>query len=412
MVDWKIFQGNQASADEKLAQLLAMEAPSWRQFSDSTKIPEDADEQTKRAAEEAAAQRAARRAADDDEYWQQLREKASARSRDIQRGKTFQLRVDMSAADSPTNPYERVIEAVNAALYLRRPLMITGRPGSGKTSLAYAIAHELALGPVLLWPVTTRSVLQDGLYQYDAIARLQDAQLSEQLSRLSTAAGLSNQSTQTALQKAADNFANIGQYIRLGPVGTAFWPSKYPRVLLIDEIDKSDINLPNDLLNLFEEGEFEIPELKRLAKSDVQPQSVESEDGIALEIPQGKVRCREFPLIIMTSNGEREFPPAFYRRCLRVPMPTPKEPALRAIVAAHLGKTNAAQFSDVIEDFVARQNQDAYASLPTDQLLNLIHLLANKPNQLTEPLNRNSLERLLFNPLNSGSEAEAEDADG
>ncbi|MEL7316887.1 MAG: AAA family ATPase, partial [Cyanobacteria bacterium J06559_3] len=301
MADWKIFQGSQASADAKLAQLLAVDPPDWRQFVDA--------EQQAEWDEKA-----------DQKYWQKLRQIAAKKTRDIRRGETFRLRIEAATPDVPSteptppeNPYAEVIEAVNAALYLRRPLMITGRPGSGKTSLAYAIARELNLGPVLLWPITARSVLQHGLYEYDAIARLQDAQLREQLMKLDE-----GEVDKTKLQQVAADFTNIGQYIRLGPVGTAFYPSQYPRVLLIDEIDKSDINLPNELLNLFEEAEFPIPELQRLSKSGAKLQSVESAEGETLQVRDGVVRCRQFPIVIMTSNGERDFPTAFYRRCLRV----------------------------------------------------------------------------------------------
>ena len=393
MTDWKIFQGNQSTAEEKLKQLLSVEAPSWRQFVD----------------EEQKASWKTKEKKQDTQYWKQLRAQAKKKTRDVQRGDKFRLRIQSvpnpETDKLPKNPYEEVIEAVNAALYLRRPLMITGRPGSGKTSLAYALAHELNLGPVLLWPITTRSSLKNGLYSYDAIARLQDGQLYEQLMKL----GDSNAAQQEEKQKeAAANFKDIGQYIRLGPVGTAFLPSDTPRVLLIDEIDKSDINLPNELLNLFEEGEFEIPELKRLSKAGTEIQTVESDDDLEVSIPKGKVRCRAFPIIIMTSNGERDFPPAFYRRCLRVGMPNPSEEALKAIVEAHLGADNVKKFEHVIHAFSAEQDvEETLAGLPTDQLLNLIYLFAKQPKAASQDLSKSTLKKLLFNPLDSTSDDNA-----
>jgi MoxR-like ATPase len=135
------------------------------------------------------------------------------------------------------------VDVVNAALRLRRPLLVTGKPGTGKSSLADNIAHELKLGPVLRWHITSRSGLADGLYSYDAIGRLHEAGLR------------SGQ---------APGEVDIGRYIRLGPLGTALLPRDKPRVLLIDELDKSDIDLPNDLLSVFEDGEFRIRELERL----------------------------------------------------------------------------------------------------------------------------------------------------
>lgn len=247
---------------------------------------------------------------------------------------------------------DEAIEMVNAALYLRRPLLITGNPGTGKSSLAYAVAHELNLGAVLKWAITTRTTLKDGLYSYDAIARLQDAQRSGQ-----------------------DNQEKIGDYITLGALGTAFLPSEHPRVLLIDEIDKSDIDLPNDLLNLFEDGEFAIPELQRIKTL---PVTVRTADRIkkiqgTATVNNGLVRCRAFPMVIMTSNNERDFPPPFLRRCLRYDMPTPKTSEdLEKIVTAHLGEAATAQSTDLINQFLKDSGKGILA---VDQLLNVIHLV-------------------------------------
>ncbi|HBB33409.1 MAG TPA: AAA family ATPase [Cyanobacteria bacterium UBA8803] len=342
--DWRIFEGT-ATPHDGINRLLKIEAPSWRRFANST---------------------ASLAANNDLEYWRELLKIARTRSRDLQRGQSFRVQ------QAQTN----VIDAVNAALYLRRPLLITGKPGSGKTSLAYAIAYELKLGPVLTWSVTARSNLQQGLYQYDAIARLQDAQLSHM------------DSSEPLTER---NYRNIGQYIRLGPVGTAFLPSRRPRVLLIDEVDKSDINLPNDLLNLLEEGRYEIPELRRLAKRGEKKQLVESEDGLDVEIEDGQVQCQAFPVVVMTSNGEREFPSAFLRRCVRVQMPTPEKEALVSIVKAHLGAESIQQFESVIEEFQDRNEQEE-GNLATDQLLNTLYLL-------TQNADENAIKDLLFSSL-------------
>jgi MoxR-like ATPase len=267
------------------------------------------------------------------------------------------------------------IEVVNAALYLRRPLLVTGNPGTGKSSLAYAVAFELGLGEVLKWAITTRTTLEDGLYRYDAIARLRDSQ--------------GNKPNGDGGNQASKTEQDIGKYLQLGPLGTALIPRKTnpkkPRILLIDEIDKSDIDLPNNLLNIFEDGEFDIPELIRIkdeTKSGVEVKTYyrHEQEDLTYTVPKGQVRAKTFPLVIMTSNGEREFPPAFLRRCLRLEMPRPDKTALTAIVNQHLGdeknkdKAFQTQVSELIDEFLTcRDRQER--NLATDQLLNAVYLL-------------------------------------
>jgi MoxR-like ATPase len=153
-------------------------------------------------------------------------------------------------------------------------------------------------------------------------------------------------------------------------------PTDLPRVLLIDEIDKSEIDLPNDLLNLFEDGEFSIPELQRLKLGDtaIPIRTTDREKNGTqkeVEVKHGVVRCRAFPLVIMTSNGERDFPSAFLRRCLRFKMPTPKKEFLEDIVRKHLGQTALEKSTDLVTAFC--DQVEAGEILATDQLLNAIH---------------------------------------
>ncbi|WP_405873661.1 MULTISPECIES: AAA family ATPase [unclassified Streptomyces] len=261
---------------------------------------------------------------------------------DTRRGRVFQ-------AD------RALVDVVNAALLLRRPLLLTGKPGTGKSTLAHAVAYELGLGPVLHWPVTSKTTLRDGLYSYDAIGRLHEANL--QRAGVDTGSGVGG-------------LGEIGRFLRLGPLGTALLPRRRPRVLLIDELDKSDIDLPNDLLTVFEEGRFAIQELLRLPpeQRDVR---IQTADGGEEQVTDGQVTCWAFPFVVITSNEEREFPAAFARRCVRHDIEQPGPERLAAIVAAHLGPEVLEQAQPLVQAFLAEQSNGAVA---VDQLLSAIQL--------------------------------------
>jgi len=246
---------------------------------------------------------------------------------------------------APFLPTEPMVLAVNTALYLRRPLLLTGKPGTGKSTLISKVACELKLGPVLKWPISSRSTVRGGAYEYDAVGRLQ--------------AG-----------KGVD--PPVENYLTLGPLGTALVARDRPRALLIDEIDKSDLDFANDLLNVIEDGEYDIPELQRLGVPFV---TVKDISGRPIQIEKGRLVCRQFPFVVMTSNGEREFPAPFLRRCVRLMIEPPTQTELANIVDAHLAQflddAKRADVETLVAKFVSdRQQQD----ISTDQLLNAIFL--------------------------------------
>jgi MoxR-like ATPase len=200
--------------------------------------------------------------------------------------------------------------------------------------------------------------LQDALYRYDAIGRLQEANLPEA-------------ERKRAVDVRRDPL-NIGRFIRLGPVGSALLPRTYPRVLLIDEIDKSDVDLPNDLLHVLEEGRYEIPELTRISAKQPYVQVFPYDSDQPTVIARGRVACAAFPIIILTSNREREFPPAFLRRCIRLNIPDHSPQKLAQILDAYFGpeeQESREQREQLIQDFVAGR---ARGDLSTDQLLNAV----------------------------------------
>jgi MoxR-like ATPase len=256
----------------------------------------------------------------------------------------------------------REVDMVNAALFLRRPLLVTGRPGSGKSALAFRIARELRLGRVLRWSITSGTTLQSGLYGYDAIGRAQAA-----ATRYAAARRIDGGASDKVIDEPP-----VGDFIRLGPLGTAFLPSRSPRVLLIDELDKSDADLPNDLLSIFEDAEFGIPELERIREHTSQVRVSTNDRHGAATVVDGRIACAAFPVVVITSNGEREFPAAFLRRCLRLEVREPDAAQLAAMVANHMLDADGAHTDRLVRDFLARSA--ALDGLPADRLLEAVYL--------------------------------------
>jgi MoxR-like ATPase len=260
--------------------------------------------------------------------------------------------------------------AVNAALHLRRPLLLTGGPGSGKSTLVELIAAELELGQVLRWHITSKSTLTEGLYEYDALGRLH--------------------ATQSVEPDVVENF------VTLGPLGTAL-AADQARAVLIDEIDKSDLDLPGDLLDVMERGEFAIPPLVRASTGPFEVRGADGEGPYRVE-RDGRVRLRpnRFPVIVFTSNGERTFSPPFLRRCVRFEMPPLDETRLVNIVTRQLDAAKAETERTEIAAFAESAKNNPVA---INQILEFVALVTDNDPALPEGY-RELLRKILLRELN------------
>jgi MoxR-like ATPase len=264
-----------------------------------------------------------------------------------------------------------LIDAVNAALHLRRPLLITGAAGSGKSTLVDVIAAELELGQVLKWHVTSKSVLVDALYEYDALGRLHATQAPD----------------------ASAAATSVQNFVTLGPLGTAL-AAPQVRAVLIDEIDKSDLDLPGDLLNVMESGEFRVSPLTRARGGPFEVRGADGPGPYPVNA-EGVVTLRHFPVIVFTSNGERTFSAPFLRRCIRFEMPPLDERKLTSIITEHLSSAAAAAEHGEIAAFADSLKTNPRA---VNQILEFVALVTGESPPNSE--SRKRLHAILLRELN------------
>ena len=220
--------------------------------------------------------------------------------------------------------------AVNAALTLKRPLLVKGEPGTGKTMLAEEVAQALGM-PLLQWHVKSSTKAQQGLYEYDAVSRLRDSQLPD--------------------ADSAAKVRDIRNYIVQGVLWQAF-TTEQPVALLIDEIDKADIEFPNDLLRELDRMEFYVYETREL------------------------VRARHRPLVFITSNNEKELPDAFLRRCFFHYIKFPDAETMQAIVDVHFPGLKRELLSRAMKTFFDIRGLPGLKKKPsTSELLDWLKLL-------------------------------------
>ena len=219
-----------------------------------------------------------------------------------------------------------LLSAVNIAVALEKPLLIKGEPGTGKTMLAQAVAEALGK-KLIIWSVKSTTKAQDGLYVYDVVQRLYDSQFGD------------------------TGVDDIAKYIKLGKLGEAF-SSDEQVVLLIDEVDKADLEFPNDLLWELDKMEFYIPETKET------------------------VTAKHRPIVIITSNAEKELPDAFLRRCIFHYIEFPKPEQMEKIVRVHFEALDETLLNQCMQAFYAIRAIDAVEKKPsTSELVDWIRAL-------------------------------------